>query len=121
MRYLKWTFIALFLLIVPNLIWLSTSTVRIHNASGSSVDAIAYRACETNHWVGTLRPHQSVFRFLEACGEDTLEIVVDRSRFCQMYVEGELYHVDAIIADRDTVVCEYQNLLSSLFILKVLM
>lgn len=118
--YLTGAFIAVVLVIAPNLVWLGTSTVRIHNAADSTTDAVAYVACETSHHVGTLGPHQSVFRFLPACGDDTLEIVVGQSRFCQMYVEGELYHVEATIDAAGAVTCRYDDLLSSLFIAKVL-
>ena len=121
MRYLGWAIaIILFLLIAPNLIWLGTSTVRIHNASASPIEEIAYIACATTHSVGTLRPGQSIFRLLESCGEDTLEIVIADSRFCQSYLEGDLYHVDASIDATDSVRCGYDDLLSSLFIVKVL-
>ena len=108
------------LLLAPNLIWLATSTVRIENASDLPRDAVRYSACETTHDVGRLAPGQSVFRFLEACGDDTLEILVGDAPFCQTYVEGELYHVDATIEDISTVQCGYDDLLSSLFVAKVL-
>ena len=120
MRYLKWSFVLLLILIGPNLIWLGTSTVRIENVSKFPIDKIAYKACERIHFVGTLQPRQSVFRFLENCGDDTLEILVQDFKFCQIYVEGELYHVDATISTPDDVDCEYDDLLSSLFILKPL-
>lgn len=120
MRYIGVVITLLLLAVVPNLIWLATSTVRIHNASNHSIDAVAYSACETIHSIGTLRPDESVFRFLKACGDDTLEILIGDLRFCQTYVEGELYHVDATIAAIDSVRCSYDDLLSSLFIKKVL-
>ena len=119
MRYLGWVLILLLILVGLNLVWLGTSTVRIKNASQLSIDSIAYRACETTHHVGTLQSNQSVFRFLEACGDDTLEILVGNSSFCQTYVEGELYHVDAIIQSPKAVNCTYDDLFSSLFIAKV--
>jgi hypothetical protein len=120
MRYLGWAFAILFVLLAPNLLWLGTSTLRIQNVSNSPVDSIAYLVCETIHPVGTLAPQQSIFRFLPACGDDTLEIVIGEAKFCQTYVEGELYHVDAEIAGVDTVRCTYDDLLSSLFVTKAL-
>ena len=120
MRYLGWAFAILLVLLAPNLLWLGTSTLRIQNLSNSSIDSIAYMVCETIHPVGTLAAHQSIFRFLPACGDDTLEIVIGEAKFCQTYVEGELYHVDAAIAGIDTVSCTYDDLLSSLFVGKVL-
>ncbi len=119
-RYLGWAFAMLFFLLLPNLIWLGTSTLRIENVSNIPLDSIAYVVCETIHPVGTLAPHQSVFRFLPACGDDTLEIVIGESKFCQTYVEGELYHVDATINTVNTVRCTYDDLLSSLFVKKAL-
>ena len=118
MRYLIFGSSTLFLLLAPNLIWLGTSTVRIQNTSDLPIDSIAYIACETPHQVGTLDPGQSTFHFLQACGDDTLEILIDGSRFCQTYVEGELYHVDATISAVDIVSCSYDDLLSSLFVSK---
>ena len=120
MRYWGWAFAILFVLIAPNLLWLGTSTLRIQNVSNSPVDSIAYMVCETMHPVGTLGPHQSMFRFLPACGDDTLEIVIGEGKFCQTYVEGELYHVDAAIDAVDSVRCKYDDLLSSLFVVKAL-
>jgi hypothetical protein len=94
--------------------------VRIHNASSEPIPGVAYLACETIHSVGTLKSGESLFRFLQACGDDTLEILIGDSRFCQIYVEGELYHVDATLSAVDTVGCKYGDPLSSLFIAKAL-
>jgi hypothetical protein len=69
-------------LVAPNLIWLGSSTVRITNASDKSITAVAYTACGTRHAMGALAPKASVFHFLEAYGDDTLEIVIaDRKYF----------------------------------------
>ena len=65
-----------------------------------------------------MRPAESVFRFLEACGDDTLTIHVADAEYCRTYVEGELYHVDATINSRTAVSCKYDDLLSSLFLKK---
>ena len=108
------------LLLAPNLIWLGTSTVRIENVSDLPLGAVGYSACETTHSVGRLAPGQSVFRFLEACGDDTLEILIGDERFCRTYVEGELYHVDATIEGVGAVQCGYDDLVSSLFVIKAL-
>ncbi len=120
MRYLGWAFAILLILLAPNLLWLGTSTLRIQNVSNLPVDSIAYIVCETIHPVGALAPHQSIFRFLPSCGDDTLEIVIGESKFCQMYVEGELYHVDAMIDTVGSVKCTYDDLLSSLLVVTVL-
>jgi len=120
-RYFVGGAIALLLLTVtPNLTWLATSTVKIRNATNQPISTVAYMACEKTHPIGTLDQGGSRFRFLEACGDDTLEIMIGESRFCQTYVEGELYHVDATITDVDTVACDYDDLLSSFFIKKAL-
>jgi len=99
---------------------LSLSSIRVSNVSNSHIDLIAYLVCETTHTVGTLGPHQSIFRFLPACGDDTLEILIGEAKYCQTYVEGELYHVDATIDTVDAVRCTYDDLLSSLLVAKVL-
>ncbi|MCA9469838.1 MAG: hypothetical protein KC643_30940 [Nitrospira sp.] len=118
--FMGWILAFLVVLLACNLIWLGTSTVSILNASNHPVPSVAYRACETTHHLGTLQPGQSKFRFLQACGDDTLEILVGDSRFCQIYVEGELYHVDATISGEKVVSCAYDDLLSSLFVMKIL-
>lgn len=120
MRYVKWAFIVVCLVLAPNLLWLGASTVRIHNATDSPIHMVAYVACETSHGVGTLGPRRSVFRFLPSCGDDTFEVIVGQFRFCQIYVEGELYHVDAAIDAAGTARCRYADPLSSLFLAKVL-
>ena len=119
MRYLAALTILLFAIIAPNLIWLATSTVRIENSTGATLDSVSYRACEKTHRLGTFPPDEAELHFLEACGDDTLEIVLGKTGHCQIYVEGELYHVDATISSRSAVECEYDDLLSSLFINKL--
>lgn len=104
----------------PNLIWLASSTVRIHNASGRPIADVAYLACERPHAIGELDPDESVFRLLPGCGDDTLEILIGQARFCQTYVEGEMYHVDADIRAAGEVHCAYDEPFSSLFIGKLL-
>ncbi len=111
---------AVLLMLGPNLMWLGTSTVRIYNESSAAVDRLAWKACDITHVIGTLGPGEAAFRFLEACGDDTLTVLVGEQEYCQTYVEGELYHVDATIAAAGTVSCAYDDLLSSLFIAKVL-
>ena len=118
MRWSKWSVAFVFLLVSPNLLWLGTSTVKISNTSGAPVGPIAYRACDKTHQAGILDPSESIFRFLEACGDDTLVILVRDSEFCQIYVEGELYHVDVTVSSKDKLDCVYDHLFSSLFILK---
>ena len=118
MRYLGAVATLLILMIIPNLVWLATSSIRIHNISNQPISAVAYSACEKTHPIGSLLPGQSIFRFLEACGDDTLKILIGNSRFCQTYVEGELYHIDATIKTPNDVGCSYDDLFSSLFVKK---
>jgi hypothetical protein len=120
MRYLGFAALLVLVIVGFNLVWLGTSTVRIENASDVPFDAVGYRACEKTHLIGDLEPGQSAFRFLEACGDDTLEILLGQSSFCQIYVEGELYHVDALIRTSNAVECTYDDPFSSLFLVKAL-
>ena len=108
------------LMIAPNLIWLGTSTIRIVNKSDSAISNLSYSACEQSHEVGTLQSNRLTFNFLPPCGDDTLSLHLGKSKFCQMYVEGDLYHVEATIESKDKVRCEYAVLLSTLFITKLL-
>lgn len=120
MRYLAGAVALALLAIAPNLIWLGASTVRIQNASNQAISRVAYSACDTTHSIETLFPGESTFQLLEACGDDSLEILIDNFRFFQIYVEGELYHVDATIATVDAIQCEYADPFSSLFLAKIL-
>lgn len=120
MRPLRWVIGLTVLIVAPNLAWLGTSTVRIANASSSRLESVGYNACGRMNAVGTLEPGAFTFRFLEACGDDTLEIVVGGHAFCQTYVEGELYHVDATIDAVDRVRCRYANPITSLLVAKAL-
>ncbi len=120
MRYLAWCLVPALLILAVNLAWLATSTVRIHNASGRALDGVGYTACSTDHVIGALGPGESAFRLLEACGDDTLDILIGESRFCRLYVEGELYHVDAKIIAPNRVECEYDDPFSGLLVLKAL-
>lgn len=108
------------LVLGPNLTWLWTSTVRITNASPSSVESAGYAACGKAHTIGRLESGAFAFRFLEACGDDTLEILVGETGSCRTYVEGELYHIDATINAADSVTCRYADPFSSLFVAKAL-
>lgn len=119
MRWHIWVVCSVLLLLVPNLLWLGTSTVRVHNSSNQDISGLGYMACERTHVTGHLRPGESVFRILEGCGDDTLEIAVGGHRFCRTYVEDELYHVDVTFNAETSVTCEYEDPLSSLFVVKV--
>lgn len=119
-RYWGWAVAGLFVVFSPNLLWLGTSTLKIHNDSRAPIDSIAYQACGTLHAVGKLPSHEFTFRFLPVCGDDTLEIMIGQGKFCQTYIEGELYHVDAVISSVDTVSCTYDDVFSSLLVEKML-
>ena len=103
-----------------NLLWLTASTVRIENQSSEIFARVAFSACGRDHEIGRLAPGESVFRLLPACGDDTLEILRDEARHCRIYVEGELYHVDAAIRSREHVDCAYDHLFASLLVGKLL-
>lgn len=105
----------------PNLIWFATSTVRISNASDGSLTRVGFHACGTTHTLGTLAPGVSVFRFLEACGDDVLEIRIGDEAFCFMYVEGDIYHVDAYLRGETAVDCAYDDLFTGLLLAKILL
>lgn len=108
------------LLVLPNLIWLQTSTLRIKNASAWTTYSLEFEACGERHAVGGLESGQSTFRFLESCGDDTLTILHEGAAACQLYVEGELYHVDAVV-EAGVVECSYDDPLSTLFVLELLL
>jgi len=113
--------LALALLVASfNLLWLAGSTVRIENTTLQPLDRVAYFACGEDHEIGRLEAGETVFRWLPACGDDSLEIVIDESRHCRIYVEGEMYHVEAAIRSPDRVDCAYEHLFSALFVARAL-
>lgn len=120
MRWLLYAALLVLLLVLPNLIWLQTSTLRIHNVSAWTTYSLEFEACGERHTVGSLAPGRSAFRFLESCGDDSLKIFHEGSVECQLYVEGELYHVDAIL-DAGIVECSYKDPVSTLFVLEFLL
>ena len=120
MRTLNWLGLILGFVCLANLVWLGTSTLRIHNDSQETISDVAYTACDVRHEVGDLAPKESVFRFLDACGDDTLKVHVRDAEFCQTYIEGELYHVDARVVSANRILCSYDDLFSTLLIMKIL-
>ena len=120
MAKIGWLAVPLLALLLPNLLWLSTSTLRIQNDSGAALADLSYSACGKTHALDPLPAAAATFVFLEACGDDSLEIGVGDARFCQMYVEGDMYHVGASVESPQQVRCEYGDLLSNLFIAEAL-
>ncbi len=112
------------LLLLPNLTWLWTSTVKISNDSDAPIDAVEFRACGKTRSIGRLGPGHSAFRLLPSCGDDTLDILAGGSLICRLYVEGELYHVDASLEPDlkpdDGSACSYDDPISTLFLAKAL-
>ena len=119
MRHLAWVALFPLLLAAPNLIWLATSSIRIDNLSATEVTP-QYEACDRRHQVGEIASGDFVFAYLEACGDDTLTIHIDKLSYCQIYVEGELYHIDVSINAADQVDCVYANPFSSLFLARLI-
>ena len=120
MRYLGSVVALLFSPLAPNHVWLAPSTARIENASGTRPGPVAYIACENTHAPGPPAPGRARFRSLEACGDDTLEIVPSGEKYCQTCVEGEPYRVVVKITGHGGVECNYDDPLSRLFVLKLL-
>ncbi|MEM7097975.1 MAG: hypothetical protein AAF541_06925 [Pseudomonadota bacterium] len=81
---------------------------------------VAYTVCDVRYEVRDLAPKESVFRILDACGDDTLKVHVREAEVCQTYIEGELYHIDARIVSANRIHCSYDDLFSTLLIKKVL-
>ncbi|MBT8398893.1 MAG: hypothetical protein KJO98_00315, partial [Rhodothermia bacterium] len=93
MRWLLYTGVLLVLLLLPNLIWLQTSTLRIQNTAAWTTYSLEFEACGERHAIGGLASGRSAFRFLDSCGDDTLTIFHEGTVQCQLYVEGEFYHI----------------------------
>ena len=105
--------------VLPNLAWLGTSTLRVENRSPKNIQDIGYGACEAEVVLKPLASGDWVFDFLPSCGDDTLIIRIGRNKFCQIYVEGELYHIDVEIHSPTKVTCEYDDPFSGLILAKM--
>lgn len=96
MKFVVMLFALLILLIGPNLLWLNWSTVRIENRGPQLIEDAVLFVCEKPTSLGPLPPGASRFRFLQKCGDDSLEIRAGQSvTNCRIYVESSMYHVRA--------------------------
>jgi len=109
------------IIVLPNLAWLATSTLRIENRSHKDLWDTGYRACETKFHLGPLAAGARKLAFLPSCGDDTLTIVIGKNPICQVYVEGELYHIDVEVHSPSKVICEYDDPFTGLFVAKMIL
>jgi hypothetical protein len=112
---MKTAFILLGLLVTlvgPNLLWLSRSTIRIENRSTQPVENVVLFACDKPINLGLLSAGASRFQVLPSCGDDSLEVRAgEMPSNCRMYVEGDLYHVQAWFTSSTSAECSYGRMI----------
>ena len=109
----------------PNLIWLANSTTRITNGTVDTLDSVTVYVDEKETNLGELPPGKSHFMFLPGSGDATYKVSyingASMESVCQEYMEGEMYHVETLLAGVQGSQCTVTlPLTSELFILKVM-
>lgn len=100
------------LVVGPNLLWVSRSSVALHNAADEplAVRLILSGAPEQIIDAGTLAPGARQFMWIAPTGEATLSVEVQAGigweRNCAAYVEPGMYRVAITIDSAEKVTCE---------------
>lgn len=116
----------LFLLIFgPNLIWFFNSTATIVNTGEQEIASVVVFVDDNEVKVGNLKPGEQKLIFLPKSGDATFRTVYSYGNkylnACNEYVEGEMYHVEAILNSRVSSKCNtFLPVTSKLFITKFL-
>lgn len=101
----------------PNLIPLFNSTITLTNDSPQPIRSIDVQVDNRALALGPLAPDDSTFGLLPKSGDSTLMIRVETSTGvttgCRSYVEGEMYHVDALVRADGSIECDVS--ISALF------
>ncbi|MBX3235694.1 MAG: hypothetical protein KF814_06045 [Nitrospiraceae bacterium] len=97
------------LLCAPNLVWLKHSTVRVENRGQEEIQDLVLYACSQPINLGSLAPGGSRFRLIPHCGEDSLEVRSGDLAVCNIYVEGQSYHVLAWLTSPMSGDCTYKG------------
>jgi hypothetical protein len=97
--------------LMPNLLWLSRSSVSLLNATPTTVTLRLILADDPEQVVeaGTLAPGEGRFLFIAPSGEATLSVEVQEGlgwlRHCSEYVEAGMYRVEVTIRTPEDVTC----------------
>lgn len=102
------------LVLGPNLLWASRSSVMLHNVSQRPMVVRLVLTDEPPQVIdaGTLEPGARRFMWITPSGEASLSVEVEDEhglgwrRHCNDYVEDGMYRVEATIASPDEVTCE---------------
>ena len=113
-------------LCLPNLIWLTHSTVRISNQGKSRVDTATLQVGEETQDYHSIEPGTFHFATLPQTSRGSLAVTLppsqQRGSFCHTYVEEKMYHVDITVEDGKVMSCQTSlPILSNLWVLKALM
>lgn len=97
--------------LMPNLMWVSRSSVSVHNATAAPVTLRLILTDDPEQVIeaGTLEPGEGRFLFIAPAGEASLSVEVAEGlgwlRHCSEYVEAGMYRVEVIIRTPEDVTC----------------
>lgn len=97
--------------LMPNLMWLSRSSVVLHNATANPLTLRLILADDPEQVIeaGTLAPGEGRFLFVSPTGEASLSVEVAEGlgwlRHCSEYVEEGMYRVEVTIRTPEDVTC----------------
>ena len=105
----------------PNLLWLARSTLFVENRSTRPLTDVRLALCDASFSLGELKLGESRFRTLPSCGDASLSVNAGERELCRTYVEGDMYHVDVVAAERE-IACDVRfPPFSPLFLIKRLL
>jgi hypothetical protein len=104
-------FLLALVILGPNLMWVSRSSVMLHNTATEPLAVRLLLADDPEQAIeaGTLAPGEKHFMWIDPKGEATLSVEVEEglgwNRHCAEYVEEGMYRVEATIASPTEVTC----------------
>jgi hypothetical protein len=105
-------FLLVLLVLAPNLMWASRSSVLLHNAAAEPLAVRLVLIDEPEQVIdaGRLDPGERRFLWIAPRGEATLSVDVEAGigwdRHCAAYVEEAMYRIEITIASAEDVACE---------------
>jgi hypothetical protein len=117
--------IAGFALMVPNVLWLDHSTVRVENVGDKPISEIEFDLGGEIVQFQDIEPGAIAMGTLPNAQAGTLAILVkpnySTKNTCQSYLENRLFHVDVVVDNGEITHCDASvPILSNLWVLKAI-
>lgn len=111
-------------LVLPNLLWLTRSTVRVVHTGDAPVPGVVITVDDRRLEFLDLQAGERRFALLPESGDATLLVRLgadtDAPPACQDYVQGDMFHVEVTVSESGAQCRVSLPLLSELLILKLL-